>query len=325
MGPTVYANGRSLVHAGDRLKMVAATPDVCKTPTPGGPPTPVPYPNIAKTSDLAGGTRKVTIAGNSVAVEGAKLRVSVGDEGGTAGGGVFSAKTKGAMSWGSCSVNVRFEGKGVVRFFEPTLHNGNGSNDDGLCAGENYVVAPGEQDTPCLHCGLAWDQHKFPEMQADPQVYVEAQGAFHRHKGVHLIGGLGVSDGKGKVLSFVARAGGAGALSAATVFNFATGKLIESSPKTLKKMVSGKDRNPIGNCAEQRSLNQAWLAHDRNFPFDRLLMLAVGPKIDPHNRNWNKPTWTASKFKKGKNFARPCLTCREVMMAMLCRNKAKAT
>ena len=33
-------------------------PDVCKTPSPGGP-IPIPYPNIAKSSDTSQGTKKV--------------------------------------------------------------------------------------------------------------------------------------------------------------------------------------------------------------------------------------------------------------------------
>jgi hypothetical protein len=318
MAGHVYANGRSIVHAGDGLMMVAATPDVCKTPTPGGPPAPVPYPNIARTADLAGGTRKVTICGKSVAIEGAKLRLSTGDEAGSVGG-VFSGKIKGAMSWGSCSPNVRFEGKGVIRFFEPTLHNGNGSNDDGLSAGANYLVAPDDKQTECLHCGLPWEKHEFPEITADADPYIEAQGKYCKSD-AHLIGGLQVSDRKGGVRIFVDRAGGQGGiLDAGSIFNFATGQRIEV-PDRLSAMRRQANVNPVGNCVEQRTLHRAWLDFDRKFPFDRALRLGVGRQVDPHNGNWNKPQWTAKKFKKGQQFARPCLTCREIMMAMLCRN-----
>jgi len=34
---TVFANGRSIVHKGDGPTNTSAPPDVCKTPTPGGP------------------------------------------------------------------------------------------------------------------------------------------------------------------------------------------------------------------------------------------------------------------------------------------------
>ena len=96
--PTVFANGRSILHAGDGLKHTAAPPDVCKTPSPGGP-VPVPYVNIASDGDLAKGTKKTKIEGKSVALESSNLSTSMGDEPGTAGGGIVSSKTKGKMTW----------------------------------------------------------------------------------------------------------------------------------------------------------------------------------------------------------------------------------
>jgi len=95
---SVFANKKSIVHAGDGLKFVAAAPDVCKTPSPGGP-IPVPYPNFAMSSDRGDGTKTVKIEGKSVAVKGAKLKTSTGDEAGTAGGGIVSSKTRGAVKW----------------------------------------------------------------------------------------------------------------------------------------------------------------------------------------------------------------------------------
>jgi uncharacterized Zn-binding protein involved in type VI secretion len=81
----VYANKRRIIHAGDGQTFVAASPDVCKTPSPSGS-MPVPYPNSARSRDLTGGSRKVTIAGHPVAIEGAKIRASTRDEAGSAGG-----------------------------------------------------------------------------------------------------------------------------------------------------------------------------------------------------------------------------------------------
>ncbi|KIG15064.1 hypothetical protein DB30_06096 [Enhygromyxa salina] len=52
---------------------------------------------------------------------------------------MLSGKIKDALSWGSCSPDVRFEGKGVLRFFDATLHNGNGSDDNGISAGGYYM------------------------------------------------------------------------------------------------------------------------------------------------------------------------------------------
>jgi hypothetical protein len=84
--PKVFANGRSILHAGDGLKHTSAVPDVCKTPSPGGP-IPVPYVNVASDSDLAKGTQSVHIEGNSVAIASSNLSTSMGDEPGTAGEG----------------------------------------------------------------------------------------------------------------------------------------------------------------------------------------------------------------------------------------------
>jgi len=126
---TVFVNFRSVVHKGDGLVNVSSTPDVCKTPGPSGP-VPVPYPNIAKDADLTSGTTSVEVLGNSAAIEGACLALSTGDEAGTAGG-VISNINLGKMTWLGCSLDVQFEGKGVIRFADVCLHNGNTPNAGG--------------------------------------------------------------------------------------------------------------------------------------------------------------------------------------------------
>ena len=110
----VFANNRSIVHAGDGGVQVCALPDVCYTPSPTGP-VPVPYPNIAQNADLAGGSQTVTIAGHPVALAPSYLRTSAGNEAGSAGGGVVSGETKGRMTWATASGDVFIEGQGVVR------------------------------------------------------------------------------------------------------------------------------------------------------------------------------------------------------------------
>ncbi|KIG16605.1 hypothetical protein DB30_04224 [Enhygromyxa salina] len=113
---------------------------------------PVPYVNVAKSSDLAKGTKKVKIAGESVAIEGANIRTSTGNEAGTAGGGLVSSKTKGKMKWASASADVKFEGKGVIRFLDVCLHNGNTDN----TGGQPNTGSPGLSyggDAPCPICG----------------------------------------------------------------------------------------------------------------------------------------------------------------------------
>lgn len=124
--PTVFANGLSILHKGDGLVQTCAIPDVCKTPTPAGP-VPIPYVNVAMDSDLVDGTQEVKVEGQSAALQSSKLSMSTGDEAGSAGG-VVSGKTKGELKWAAASVDVKFEGKGVVRFLDVTLHNGTPSN-----------------------------------------------------------------------------------------------------------------------------------------------------------------------------------------------------
>jgi uncharacterized Zn-binding protein involved in type VI secretion len=158
--PTVFANGRSILHAGDGLQHVSTLPDVCKTPSPGGP-VPVPYVNVAATADLAKGTKRVKIGGKSVALASSHLSTSVGDEPGTAGGGLASSKTKGKMTWGSASADVKFEGKGVVRFGDVTQHNGNSFNAAFVAAG-GTGFAYGD-DSPCFICGKPYENHRVHE------------------------------------------------------------------------------------------------------------------------------------------------------------------
>ncbi len=54
-------------------------PDVCETPSPGGP-IPIPYPNIAKSSDTSKGTEKVKIEGKEAMTKGSLYKKSTGDE-----------------------------------------------------------------------------------------------------------------------------------------------------------------------------------------------------------------------------------------------------
>jgi len=54
-GITVGANQLSVVHKSPN-GVTIAFPDVCKTPSPGGP-VPIPYPNIAKSVDTSKGSK----------------------------------------------------------------------------------------------------------------------------------------------------------------------------------------------------------------------------------------------------------------------------
>src|SRR3981081_1068804 len=80
---TVFANGKSILHKGHGQTQLAMAPDVCKTPSPGGP-VPIPYPNMSPDSNLTDGAATVVIAGNPVGNTGSTLSRSNGDEAGTA-------------------------------------------------------------------------------------------------------------------------------------------------------------------------------------------------------------------------------------------------
>lgn len=150
MSSDVTANSRTVVHKGDGIVNVSALPDVCKTPSPGGP-VPVPYPNVAQSSDLADGAKHVTIEGNPVALENSKLKQSSGDEAGTLGG-VVSGKNRGKMTWGTSSPDVCVEGKGVIRFADLTHHNCNSYNTIHVNGGKPYIIVVYGDDEPCPIC-----------------------------------------------------------------------------------------------------------------------------------------------------------------------------
>jgi hypothetical protein len=117
---TVGVNNLSVVHK-DSNGITSAFPDVCKTPTPGGP-VPIPYPNIAKSSDTSKGTTSVKCDGNPVCVSDSNFMISTGDEPGSLLG-VVSNKVKGKAEFVNYSFDVKFEGKGVARAFDLMLHN----------------------------------------------------------------------------------------------------------------------------------------------------------------------------------------------------------
>ncbi len=121
MGSTTYANGRGIAHQGSG-GMSVVFPDVCKTPSPGGP-VPIPYPNIGKSSDTSKGPKTVKVDGKMPMVKSAKYKLTSGDEAGTAGGGVVSGSTKGEAEFMMYSFDVKIEGKNVCRLGDPLYHN----------------------------------------------------------------------------------------------------------------------------------------------------------------------------------------------------------
>ncbi len=120
MSQTVFANSRGLDHKGSG-GMSMVFPDVCKTPTPGGP-VPIPYPNIGQATNTSKGTKKVKVDGKMAMVKGAVYSVTTGDEPGSIGG-IISGKIKGEAEYLLYSFDVKLEGKNACRLGDPLWHN----------------------------------------------------------------------------------------------------------------------------------------------------------------------------------------------------------
>ena len=149
MPVTVGVNFLSVVHKSSSGTSIAF-PDVCKTPSPAGP-IPIPYPNIAMSSDTASGTTKVKCDGESTCVKDSNFSTSTGDEAGSAGG-VASGKTKGKAEFVLFSMDVQFEGKNVPRAFDIMLHNDKNTPPMPVLQGP-IIAMPGSAGTPkCMIC-----------------------------------------------------------------------------------------------------------------------------------------------------------------------------
>ncbi len=125
MAVTIHVNGvaNSLVHKGSMGIAKSTIPDVCKTPSPGGP-VPVPYPVIVSmSSDLTKGTKTVKVdGGNPAAVKGSEFSRCTGDEPGTAGG-VKSSTNMREATWLLYSFDVKLDGKNACRLSDKMMMN----------------------------------------------------------------------------------------------------------------------------------------------------------------------------------------------------------
>jgi Toxin PAAR-like domain len=125
MPVTIKVNGRSnsLVHKGSNHFARNTAPDVCKTPSPGGP-VPIPYPVIMSLSNsLDKGTTTVKAdGGNMCGVKGSEFSRCNGDEAGTAGGVVSSTNMK-ESTWITYSFDVKLDGKNACRLTDKMKMN----------------------------------------------------------------------------------------------------------------------------------------------------------------------------------------------------------
>ena len=124
MATTIKVNGscNTLVHKGSNGVSTATIPDVCKTPSSGGP-VPIPYPNVSQSNSLANGTTTVKAdGGNMIANKGSEFSRSNGDEAGTIGGVKSSTFIK-KSTWILYSFDVKIEGKNACRLTDKKFHN----------------------------------------------------------------------------------------------------------------------------------------------------------------------------------------------------------
>jgi hypothetical protein len=120
---TIKVNGtvNSLVHKMSNGISTATIPDVCKTPSPAGP-VPIPYPNIAQSITLSGGTTTVKGDKMMAANKGSKFALSNGDNAGVAGGVKSSTFMKEA-TWILYSFDVKLQKKNASRLSDKMFHN----------------------------------------------------------------------------------------------------------------------------------------------------------------------------------------------------------
>ena len=123
MPVTIKVNGTSLslVHKFSTGITTATIPDVCKTPSPGGP-VPIPYPNIANSIMLSSGTSTVKGDKAMAANKGSKFTLSNGDNAGVAGGVKSSTFMKEA-AWILYSFDVKMDRKNTCRLTDKMFHN----------------------------------------------------------------------------------------------------------------------------------------------------------------------------------------------------------
>jgi hypothetical protein len=148
MPVTVGVNSRTVVHAGSN-GITIAFPDVCLTPAPPAPPIPIPYPNIAMSSDTADGAKSVKADGNPICHKSSNFSRSSGDEAGV-NKGVASGKQMGKAEFVNYSFDVKVEGKNVARALDLMLHNDKNTPPSPVIQGPLIVVImdlPPETDT----------------------------------------------------------------------------------------------------------------------------------------------------------------------------------
>jgi hypothetical protein len=186
----INVNDLTLAHKGSNGTATATLPDMCKTPSPGGP-VPLPYPNIAMSSDLAKGTSTIKVdGGNMAANKGSEFSRSSGDEAGTAGGVTSSTFIKEA-TWMLYSFDVMLEGKNACRLTDKMFMN----HQNTVClAGEiQAMIATGMTRTDA--CAQLYQQ--IDELTGEGQTGHNARGirGLENRRNEQIHGGGGGANG----------------------------------------------------------------------------------------------------------------------------------
>ena len=175
MGVTINANMMSVVHKGSS-GISPSFPDVCKTPSPAGP-IPIPYPNIAQSSDLAKGSKTVKVDKKEVTLKSSEISMSAGDEAGSAQG-VASNKIKGKATYLNYSFDVKIDGSNVVRLLDPAQTNqGSPANTASPAIGQAPVIAMGNEPPECKKT-----KEKEEEQKGDPSTSWGNCGIHSKHR-----------------------------------------------------------------------------------------------------------------------------------------------
>lgn len=162
MAVTIKVNGaaNSLIHKGSGGISAATLPDVCKTPSPGGP-VPLPYPNVSQSATLKKGTTTVKAdGGNMIAVKGSEFAVSNGDNPGTLGG-VKSSTFMKESTWISYSFDVKMQGKNACRLSDKKFQNHGNTVD--LSGAINPPVNIGSIE---IRCENGWTECQKKQMKS---------------------------------------------------------------------------------------------------------------------------------------------------------------
>ena len=153
MPVTIKVNGtaNSLVHKGSNHFSMATVPDVCKTPSPGGP-IPIPYPNISQSATLDKGTTTVKADGGMmVATKGSEFILSNGDNAGVAGG-VKSSTFMKESTWILYSFDVKMDGHNACRLTDKKFQNHENTADLSGTGGPIVVASAGATPDPPGDC-----------------------------------------------------------------------------------------------------------------------------------------------------------------------------